>query len=237
MRGKVQLLPVHHDKVGITPACAGKRLRCTSVQTFRWDHPRMCGEKLIPCGQCIGCRGSPPHMRGKATSGLGLRRPLRITPAYAGKSRCCSRRAACGSDHPRTCGEKCQTIGQACDLGGSPPHVRGKGLLQIFIPEPFRITPACAGKSFCWCISNHRNWDHPRVCGEKYTRNIEAIRTLGSPPHVRGKAEKNGDSRPGVGITPAHAGKRKSCAAQKTSAWDHPRTCGEKSTLASCIRC
>ena len=25
MRGKVQLLPVHHDKVGITPACAGKR--------------------------------------------------------------------------------------------------------------------------------------------------------------------------------------------------------------------
>lgn len=146
MRGKVQLLPVHHDKVGITPACAGKRLRCTSVQTFRWDHPRMCEEKLIPCGQCIGCRGSPPHMRGKATSGLGLRRPLRITPAYAGKSRCCSRRAACGSDHPRTCGEKCQTIGQACDLGGSPPHVRGKGLLQIFIPEPFRITPACAGK-------------------------------------------------------------------------------------------
>ena len=29
-------------------------------------------------------------------------------------------------------------------------------------------------------------------------------------------------------ITPAYAGKRKSCAAQKTSAWDHPRMCGEK---------
>ena len=28
-------------------------------------------------------------------------------------------------------------------------------------------------------------------------------------------------------ITPAYAGKRKSCAAQKTSAWDHPRMCGK----------
>ena len=38
-------------------------------------------------------------------------------------------------------------------------------------------------------------------------------------------------------ITPAYAGKRKSCAAQKTSAWDHPRMCGEKSTPVSASVC
>ena len=38
------------------------------------------------------------------------------------------------------------------------------------------------------------------------------------------------------GITPAYAGKRKSCAAQKTSAWDHPRMCGEKLATGSRTR-
>lgn len=37
-------------------------------------------------------------------------------------------------------------------------------------------------------------------------------------------------------ITPAYAGKRKSCAAQKTSAWDHPRMCGEKLATGSRTR-
>ena len=30
-----------------------------------------------------------------------------------------------------------------------------------------RITPACAGKSFCVICICHNNQDHPRVCGEK----------------------------------------------------------------------
>ena len=147
MRGKVQLLPVHHDKVGITPACAGKRLRCTSVQTFRWDHPRMCGEKLIPCGQCIGCRGSPPRMRGKGPAAAVMRITGGIAPAHAGKS------ARQGS-------------GLYLILG-SPPHMRGKvdgfGLTLIFLG----ITPAHAGKS---TLSHRKSFcakDHPRTCGEK----------------------------------------------------------------------
>ena len=68
----------------------------------------------------------------------------------------------------------------------------------------------------------------PRVCGEKLDGKGSSKRLLGSPPRMRGKAAGH---RLGLilnRITPAYAGKRKSCAAQKTSAWDHPRMCGEK---------
>ena len=45
MRGKA--VSSTHSAIldGITPACAGKRLRGLRFLPCRWDHPRMCGEK------------------------------------------------------------------------------------------------------------------------------------------------------------------------------------------------
>ena len=54
----------------------------------------------------------------------------------------------------------------------------------------------------------------------------------GSPPRMRGKGRTTRPAPARARITPACAGKRKSCAAQKTSAWDHPRMCGEKLGVA-----
>ena len=52
------------------------------------------------------------------------------------------------------------------------------------------ITPARAGKSTrnefqCSC-----GWDHPRACGEKSLLGPLRAASKGSPPRVRGKAEK-----------------------------------------------
>ena len=49
-------------------------------------------------------------------------------------------------DHPRMCGEKDKAKVMGATTKGSPPRVRGKGLLYVLISEPFGITPACAGK-------------------------------------------------------------------------------------------
>lgn len=53
-------------RVGITPACAGKRpmhsISCLSCR----DHPRMCGEKRFSAVFHRAMSGSPPHVRGKA---------------------------------------------------------------------------------------------------------------------------------------------------------------------------
>ncbi len=75
--------------------------------------------------------------------------------------------------------------------------------------------------------------DHPRTCGEKSITSKSTSKTVGSPPHMRGKAlflqEKALDLR----ITPAHAGKSLGDSAEPLNLRDHPRTCGEKSESAA----
>ena len=70
----------------ITPACAGKSKHKWAVSNFRWDHPRVCGEKLriVEVGRVK--EGSPPPMRGKESRRqIGIKIGG-ITPACAGKS-------------------------------------------------------------------------------------------------------------------------------------------------------
>ena len=98
-----------------------------------------------------------------------------------------------------------------------------------------RITPAWAGKSTCRASMPTVSWDHPRVGGEKKgVRHWWAL-PRGSPPRWRGKATFSGRSDPGVGITPAWAGKSRSGVTMDLISRDHPRVGGEKarSFLAS----
>ena len=130
----------------ITPAYAGKRVRCSQQALPRTDHPRMCGEKYKIKKRYPLEMGSPPHVRGKEYLGGGRYHVNRITPACAGK-RCASAHAlALAWDHPRMCGEKSEAVFLFVDFQGSPPHVRGKGVLVKLRVLHNRITPACAGK-------------------------------------------------------------------------------------------
>ena len=126
MRGKGNFHVVTHTKVGITPACAGKREVSTSTLLHLRDHPRMCGEKKTYEQVKSLPEGSPPHMRGKAYSKVKPDEYMGITPAYAGKSKC-----KCGwyvpyQDHPRVCGEKKKGRKTQARPTGSPPRMRGK---------------------------------------------------------------------------------------------------------------
>ena len=71
---------------GITPAYAGKRVRCSQQALPCTDHPRVCGEKLYPICSSIDLWGSPPRMRGKVHFTGAVVVGGGITPAYAGKS-------------------------------------------------------------------------------------------------------------------------------------------------------
>ena len=87
-------------------------------------------------------------MRGKETTKSEASTRRRITPACAGKSGS-DETERCGiKDHPRVCGEKPTTIPSAFVVAESPPRVRGKAGKRPGGFELFRITPACAGKSF-----------------------------------------------------------------------------------------
>ena len=71
-----------------------------------------------------------------------------------------------------------------------------------------RITPACAGKSFCSVSEIRSTQDHPRVCGEKPISTIGIHSFSGSPPRVRGKDVSLKRILFSIRITPACAGKR-----------------------------
>ena len=187
VRGKGNDRKPGRRAAGITPACAGKSKLPLLDYSPAWDHPRVCGEKVVLSIFLVPLMGSPPRVRGKARG--CLRRPVsqRITPACAGKSVLFNIYQVIAEDHPRVCGEKARTLIVQDEPQGSPPRVRGKAALWRVSRPLFRITPACAGKSAKAERTSRCSWDHPRVCGEKDLVSRQLHFSTGSPPRVRGK--------------------------------------------------
>ena len=131
---------------GITPAWAGKSKPDSQRGRETGDHPRMGGEKFQSRFQRRDFPGSPPHGRGKVRDERTNTMKVRITPAWAGKSRA---EASCGCarrDHPRVGGEKNIVRKASFDPQGSPPRGRGKAACGALAGGVQRITPAWAGK-------------------------------------------------------------------------------------------
>ena len=167
-------------------------------------------------------------MRGKGCPRLDTCDTGRITPAYAGKSRCENARLCGGQDHPRLCGEKITPDATLTSFTGSPPPMRGK---VPAIQAGFGwlgITPAYAGKSRQHVRSRVPVQDHPRLCGEKEADVQFLSHSLGSPPPMRGKVARDATIFQCCRITPAYAGKRSAAYCFGVSVEDHPRLCGEK---------
>ena len=180
--------------------------------------------------------GSPPRVRGKERGPFAEPDSSGITPAYAGKSYTRTCYAYNVRDHPRVCGEKGGTGALAQYKVGSPPRMRGKVDVLPEIDPLIRITPAYAGKSTTACRIDTSNWDHPRVCGEKYQAGEAQRQSQGSPPRRRGKVIVSRNLCLLSGITPAYAGKRSGLLRSTTCAGDHPRVCGEKRICAKRIQ-
>ena len=64
--------------------------------------------------------------------------------------------------------------------------------------------------------------------GEKDGRFFSVLLMAGSPPHARGKEERDGMNHGKAGITPACAGKRMLARTISEFPGDHPRMRGEK---------
>ena len=167
MRGKGNLSGPFYSRSGITPACAGKRVRQHRRAGGKRDHPRVCGEKGSRYREIIRSMGSPPRVRGKDAVLFYMADPVGITPACAGKSRFQSRPRPVAGDHPRVCGEKLCAPSSLPKGRGSPPRVRGKATFSGRHRLAVGITPACAGKRETAAFLPRGQQDHPRVCGEK----------------------------------------------------------------------
>ena len=151
------------------------------------DHPRTCGENILPIVLNFSLPGSPPHLRGKLNCHKLFYFINRITPAPAGKTMVSMILDGCKEDHPRTCGENYFPLDCELDSKGSPPHLRGKLLEHRQRARKNRITPAPAGKTPLALMLAIPLGDHPRTCGENYILAGRRKSRKGSPPHLRGK--------------------------------------------------
>ena len=170
-------------------------------------------------------------MRGKQRDYTIRHSLYRITPAGAGKTTFPAFYLPVGGDHPRRCGENIRFILCLPVSRGSPPQVRGKQKVDRIGKGGIRITPAGAGKTDKYRSANVNIRDHPRRCGENLLKKPVPLTTAGSPPQVRGKPSFTVANSYSFRITPAGAGKTALVIKSGMLMRDHPRRCGENSTV------
>ena len=188
----------------------------------------MCGEQWLTAESCIRLGGSPPRVRGTAKEQARGQSLYRITPACAGNSIYHKPREKRRQDHPRVCGEQASFQRECKPLRGSPPRVRGTGLIEVFAALLDRITPACAGNSGPAIARVRIQKDHPRVCGEQISLRKCYGNHDGSPPRVRGTGRCSAATASSNRITPACAGNSDQLPRISRRPEDHPRVCGEQ---------
>ena len=134
----------------------------------------MCGEKSTGILVWLEVIGSPPRMRGKAARLCLFSFFLGIAPAYAGKRLASAVVPPSSEDHPRVCGEENVKMLKSKWKLGSPRVCGEKSELSSYYSSYQWITPAYAGKSCSFTHGISRVRDHPRVCGEKQEKALQA---------------------------------------------------------------
>ena len=138
-----------YNDIGSPPLARGTGSNFSRGWQWRRDHPRLRGEQLSSAFSFLVIVGSPPLARGTGPNGNDGRICRRITPACAGNR---MGRFECGAnsrDYPRLRGEQCIVYRPYFFNLGSPPLARGTGVAIACMAARVRITPACAGNSFC----------------------------------------------------------------------------------------
>ena len=172
MRGAPSARTTWKPCSGIIPAYAGSTRRSQFIANLAQDHPRVCGEHFLPQFGQYSCGGSSPRMRGALQPIEGLHLRDGIIPAYAGSTHPSGARRGGGRDHPRVCGEHV-TCWSCCAISlGSSPRMRGAPHLRAYSSISARIIPAYAGSTGDGQGVPRVVWDHPRVCGEHFFKNV-----------------------------------------------------------------
>ena len=100
------------------------------------DHPRVCGEHILPVSAAEAFEGSSPRMRGTHGDGFARVGAEGIIPAYAGNTQVGPSVNVQDGDHPRVCGEHATNLRPNGRYQGSSPRMRG--------------TPTCADNEVPW---------------------------------------------------------------------------------------
>ena len=125
MRGTLEVSDNALLADGIIPAHAGNTHAQAAFAQPSRDHPRACGEHLLPVRRASAVLGSSPRMRGTHNQRQDIPDQLRIIPAHAGNTRQGYGNLLALRDHPRACGEHSSVGTKGVRALGSSPRMRG----------------------------------------------------------------------------------------------------------------
>ena len=137
-------------------------------------------------------------------------------------------------DHPRACGEHVTVPQDAILTAGSSPRLRGTPSASRRSPTVRGSSPRLRGTQRHYTLDYSKVTIIPALAGNTEARTVlDTVQTVSSP-RLRGTHTGPAVSGRRRGIIPALAGntRRRSCLWHAT--WDHPRACGEHSTVAFC---
>ena len=116
---------------GIIPACAGNTSALLRPLAAKRDHPRVCGEHVLPRPRAPIIKGSSPRVRGTLFRTIIDIEIRGIIPACAGNTRRVSPARTCIWDHPRVCGEHRITASWHSNPTWDHPRVCGEHALSM----------------------------------------------------------------------------------------------------------
>ena len=235
VRGTLPVVAEHLLRHGIIPACAGNTDFAALLVLPSRDHPRVCGEHLIPHLATSFGVGSSPRVRGTPEAFDAFMPYGGIIPACAGNTGRPHSPLAATGDHPRVCGEhELPELRQAA-IRGSSPRVRGTPSGNVVAQRSTGIIPACAGNTSPEPPATCSPRDHPRVCGEHVAVYVPVVPFGGSSPRVRGTQRMCFVCDTRLSIIPACAGNTRREGRSVRRSRDHPRVCGEHSPPRSTL--
>ena len=228
VRGAAADVAAGRPHEGTIPAGAGSSSTSSRGRTGRRDHPRGCGEQIMPQRLELAQAGPSPRVRGAEA-----RRPPDMArdgtiPAGAGSRFVRLSRMGGGWDHPRGCGEQRAPWDQFVSVTGPSPRVRGAGHEDVVHGGLVGTIPAGAGSSWRTPTPTSTRRDHPRGCGEQVPNTADEPGIVGPSPRVRGAEPVETWEVCDDGTIPAGAGSSWRSRRRSPTARDHPRGCGEQ---------
>ena len=230
-RGKRSPGEAPRTRSRLIPAHAGKTQGGGDLVCHWWAHPRSRGENAEAFKARARQTGSSPLTRGKPRLGVHAAYGVGLIPAHAGKTLTHTAGGGRGWAHPRSRGENWKVRQRMRRTGGSSPLTRGKPPATTYEPAAPGLIPAHAGKTSTPTTRKRGRRAHPRSRGENAPMNSTCPPGLGSSPLTRGKLRRLSESRSGIGLIPAHAGK--TCPGNRSTRTTraHPRSRGENVVL------
>ena len=212
---------------GSIPACTGKPRRRGGVQMRQGVYPRMYGETCCRWRRRPFHCGLSPHVRGNRAGGAADFSHQGSIPACTGKPAPRSGGWCLRQVYPRMYGETYWEAGNALQVAGLSPHVRGNHPRGSGVLPDGGSIPACTGKPWTrrWCGRNRRVY--PRMYGETIGTASRLGTGEGLSPHVRGNPGGYRHQPDPHGSIPACTGKPAARSRSAAAAAVYPRMYGE----------